>query len=829
MANSPIQIVLNTNDFITVWDRNGGGPHKDFYEDKDQAFVLHRDSISSQLFDIKRAINENAFSGITYAKLTLKQSALAKSHRPTSAMFRKDIAPVVGGGDLGELFVELTASSINKITSKMEDVETETRWKTDKNGKEVAHPSELRSEIGAIEEIRAYTASDKRKFSVNDGFKWLSQPQTGGAYIIELFETPPPRHDWDNLTEEKLSLFKSFIDGLTKFNQGIVASRVADNTRNQPLLGIKLEESSAPANIQWLETQSISKRRNTFIKISQDVSRHTDLLNFLDNHPLVKKILLPPIITKSDNPQFSSDSTKKFNVPKVKKDKLYPKIAIVDGGVSDVLNEWVEEKWGFLGDTDKDEEHGTFIAGLLVSGNELNGLEVCKESDGCKIIDLDLLPKTSSFENYYLNPLLFFQELEIAVKELKARTGVRIFNFSLNIEEHVSSDGYSPAAKMLDKIAEDNDVVFVISAGNTGVNDFRKEWPSDAIDALSILASSKNDIIKTPAESCRNISVSALNPPNMKGIIPFAPSNYSCRGPGIRVGLKPDLAHVGGAGTRITGKGHGLHSIDTNGNITNGCGTSYAAPNVAKTLACLDEAIEGEVSRESLIALAVHHATLPKVLQDKKFKEIAKHLVGFGTPKDSDSILKGNDHSITLVFANRIHDGKRMSFNFTWPPSLVRSGKCFGYARLTLVSTPPFDYRYGAEFVRVNIDAHLRQEQKDGRYNGKLKSIYLPDNSGNPLYEKNQISHSFKWSPIKVYEGNFSRGIGESTSWKLEVDYLARSGESVPRSGVPFTALLTIADPDGEAPIFNDMRQSLQSFGVQTVDIRNAARILNRV
>ena len=58
--------------------------------------------------------------------------------------------------------------------------------------------------------------------------------------------------------------------------------------------------------------------------------------------------------------------------------------------------------------------------------------------DGCKIIDLDILPLAHKYETYFPKPFQFFNELEGAVQELKARTGVRIFNFSMNIEEHAS-------------------------------------------------------------------------------------------------------------------------------------------------------------------------------------------------------------------------------------------------------------------------------------------------------------------------------------------------------------------------------------------------------
>lgn len=827
MANSPVQIVLNTNDFIEALDNKGGGPSKDFFAGNDSDFVEHRDNLQKQLSEIRSMQLVNSFAKISYAKVTLKQAALAKSHRPTSQVFKRDIAPVVGAGDLGELFVELTPESINEINKKVGQAETETRYK-EKNGKSEPNPTRLRSEVGAIQDIVPYTASDKRKFSVKEAVEWFSNPQTGGSYMVELFEAPSARQDWDLLSQYKFDLFKSFFDGLENIGNGLFASRVTTGIGSAIIFGIKLEKSTSAPIIQLFPLSSSGNKPGEKRALDLDTKKHSELLDFLGKHPLVKKITLPPIILQS-TPAGTIKRGKTFAMPSVKKGTSYPKVCVVDGGVSDIYGDWIEDRWGLISPSDKDENHGTFIAGLAIIGQTLNGNAICREIDGCKIIDLDILPLASRYDTYFPKPFQFFSELESAVQELKARTGVRIFNFSMNIEEHASTTGYSLFAQLLDKIAEENDVVFVISAGNTRPVDMRREWPDDTFEAVKILASSRNDAIKKPAESCRNVSVSALNPPNIDGIVPYALSNYSCRGPGLRVGLKPDFAHIGGSGTVHPTLGHGLLSLDVSGKIVDGCGTSYAAPNVAKTLASLDHSIEGSVSRETLIALGIHHAVLPESLNDKSLRNVTKHLVGFGIPKGSEEILDGDPSVITLVFANRAISGHKMSFKFSWPSSLVRDGKCFGHAKLTIVSTPRFDYRYGAEFVRINIDGALRQMQKNGNYLGRLSAIYTPDEGDGSLYEKDQIEHSFKWSPVKVYEKTFPRGVGPTTEWSLDVEYLARDGVTIPREGVPFTAILTISDPNKEKPVFNDVRQMLQSLGVQAVDIKTAARVVPRV
>lgn len=824
--NNPIQVVLNTNSFIETWDRPPGGSNKDFFAGNDAEFIIHKENIQRQLNDVKALQINNNFSKMSFAKVTLRETALAKSHRPTSQIFKSGFAPVIGAGNLGELYVELTPERIDKIENKISQAEEETKYKF-KDGKEIPKPSTLRSEVGSIDKISPYTASDKRSFSVSEALDWLSTPGSGSAYIVELFEAPSDRKDWDILPKAKYDLFKTFFEGLQAFGNGILAHKINQGKGSAALFGIKLEDNNLSPNIQLQPSSTSSRRSENKSNLDLNADRHNSLINFLDIHPLVKKINLPPIVRRSYTSEYRI--REKFTVPEFKEEGSYPKICVVDGGVSDVYKNWIEDRWGLVSPDDKDENHGTFIAGLTLFGQTLNGGEVCRELDGCKIIDLDILPMADRYGYYFSKPLEFFSELEIAVKELKARTGVRIFNFSLNFSEHASTSGYSLPAQILDKIAEENDVIFIISAGNTDPRDFRKEWPDNNFDALKILATSRNDTIKKPAESCRNLSVAAVNPPNLEGIVPYALSNYSCRGPGLKVGLKPDLAHIGGAGTKVDDLGHGLISVNPDGFIVDGCGTSYATPQVAKTLASIDNLIEGDVSRETLIGLGIHHANMPESLSDKKLNNITKHLIGFGIPDDSNSMLDGDPHSITMIFANRAKNGRRMSFNFSWPECLVKDGKCIGRAKLTIVSSPGFDYGYGSEFVRVNINAALRQQQNDGKYKGRLDAIYTPTSKDAGKYEKDQIEHSFKWSPVKVYEKTFKRGVGPTTDWKLEVEYLTRDGVKMPSSGVPFTVLLTISDPDKNEMVYDGMRQNLQSLGVTTADIKTATRISPRI
>ncbi|MCY4305663.1 MAG: S8 family peptidase [Aestuariivita sp.] len=274
------------------------------------------------------------------------------------------------------------------------------------------------------------------------------------------------------------------------------------------------------------------------------------------------------------------------------------------------------------------------------------------------------------FSSYYPDgPHDFFDELNTAITDARDRHNVRVFNLSLNIETPISSKYYSTYAHLLDQIAENNNVLIFISAGNIDQQDWRPEWPKDTAVALSNLAVARNDDLLIPAESVRNITVAALNPPSQGRCLPFAPACYSRRGLGLRSGIKPDFAHVGGSGFSHPLRGHGLYSISPDGTVIDGCGTSYATPLVAKTAARLVQEIEGEISRETLIALLVHNAEIPTPLHSKDFDLIAQHLVGFGVPKPANQILETDEHSITLVFASLIQKRQQINFQFSWPLS----------------------------------------------------------------------------------------------------------------------------------------------------------------
>jgi hypothetical protein len=524
---SPIQIILNDRDYEQARDGGGGGPKKDFFANRDKEFRQHKAALIGQLNTIADTIEGQSQGDVGYLKVILRRSAWAKSHRPLASLFRPDRIAMVGGGDLGEIYFEARPGTLRTIAAEIAKAENETNLKFDEEkGKDVPHPSARRSETGAIEKIDIYGPQDRRSFGVEDGISWLSNPMTGSSYEIELFDVPPPRNQWDAFDEGRQRLYLTFVEGLSSVGHGLTVQRQFVRDQAQPLLSVRVSQSAAAPTLQLGPSQPVERRRDRELAaFDPALQRHRKLLRFLDNHPLVRHIDLPPVIVRTiDGFKVSGQSAaasgrgrpRKFSMPDRNSKRSYPRLGVIDGGISRELEDWIIGRWDVLDSSDMDHDHGTFVGGLAVAGNALNGSEICPEPDGAEIADLAVYPsdgKPGAFRSYYPDgPSQLFDEIEYAVADAKARHNIRVFNMSLNVQNPAQPDRYSHYAARLDQIAEANDAILFVPTGNTTRQDSRPEWVADETQALLGLAGARNDALLMPAESVRNVAIAAVNP-----------------------------------------------------------------------------------------------------------------------------------------------------------------------------------------------------------------------------------------------------------------------------------------------------------------------------
>lgn len=794
MANNPVQIVMNTQNYVGYLERQPGGSNTDFYAGQDEKFAEHKASLLSQISDIKSTSAKKDDAGLVFVKVSLQSRAIAKSHRPIQKVFDIRKSDYIGGEKMGSMIMEMPAEELDKVYGIVSGAEEETTWEV-RNNKRTAKPSRVRSEVGAINSIQKYSSADRRKFTIEKAREWLQRPETGGAYYIEMMI--------------------GMADSLSK-PDGIIKELELSELQN---FSERLEGAGFPIELSEVE-QEFAGSKILVVKILReyvsDLSVHEGLISFFENEELVKHILLPPIL-QSEFAGAESEESVEIQQPG---EGLYPVVGIIDTGVSELdgLSSWKIGETDYVPSEDQDHSHGTFIAGLIAHGDQLNQYQELDELK-CKYFDLGLHPtQASKYEDYYPRGFIdFLVQLDYEIVAAK-NEGVRVFNMSLSVELPVSDDEYGVFASTIDKLARKHDVIFVLPAGNLNGNLVRENWPVEKIKLLEMLAGYKyqgQDRLFQPADSISSVVVGALDPPDEAGLI--KPARYTRRGPGPGLGAKPDLSHIGGKYDKNTG----LKSISKNGVLVEDCGTSYAAPLVAKTLAVLNSNIEGDVGVETLKALLMHNTVIPECFLDDDLHAIRKDFVGVGIPQKADDCLTVEDYQISLIFNGTITDKNALDFQFSWPESLVNdSGGCRGDVKVTMAYAPPVDKRYGAEFVRVNMDVFLRQEEVD-KGTGEVKFRGRLSGDEHKNYEKELVENGSKWWPVKVKTGRFLRK-GASSQWKLVVVPLVRANCLFPEEGIPFSVVLTISDGKKIAPVFTEMRTQLQQQGVEMSDVKTA-------
>ncbi len=840
----PIQVFLDTKRFIELPEpQQFAGGSKDFFEGNNKGFAEHKTRLKTRVENVAASLRRINQPG-GFIKVRQRDEALAKSHRPLGNLFSPSNSfALVGAERVGELLFQATPAALDRLAGIIESkAELTPRLVENKKTGEPEHRvSGYRSELGGIDDIRLYDATDKVTFSADEAVRWMNQPNVIGGYIVELFR--PHRDVSPEAVDRMVAQFRQGLESLqggllvrpflpstltTQYGEPSLALSVQLTSDNRRLIELPFQADGHSA----VMAEASLPQAMRGVRGDLTVGRHAELLTLLAEQALVRSVELPPILETSPSSGGAKLGMTPMAAPAEGVD--YPTVAIIDGGVIDAapLNKWKVGDAGLVPAGDRDEGHGTFIAGLISAGSELNpALNGEIEPVGCKFYDLDLFPRRELRNTYYPDLEDLFDTLDEKVKVAKRDHGVRVFNLSFSIGKRSSRLAYSLAADRLDRIARGNDVIFVVAAGN--LSTYRPPWPAKAEDAAVMLAgfSSDDQQITAPSEHVLGITVGAVNPHGMVGHVPMMPTTYTRRGPGVGGARKPDLAHYGGVGaTNETG----LVSLSVTGEAMHNCGTSFAAPFAAATIATLDQRLARQSTRETLLALPVHRAKRPDVLNRPALRHVSREFVGFGIAPPADVMLNDEPHSVTLVFSETLLAKQRLEFPFAWPKSLVDvNGSCRGRAAVTLCYTPPIDPDHREEAIRVQLEAFLHQEKSTEATGEIAWESRLNHDAGDVPQGMNKtesylIRTGLKWSPLKRYQVSMPQGRGNTSNWRLSLESLVRAGVAFPTSGVTFTLILTISDLDAAAAIREEMRLDLQNRGLVLADIALAHRLRPR-
>lgn len=748
----------------------GGGPPPKPFRTVDAAYRM---SLSHQVAAIHEALIPQ-FKQIPAAPVRVKllKKASAKSHRPEH-LFSSDTCPIVSAGHLGELFLKATPQGLSNLKTVIESNKSE----------------RIIKELSCIEAIEMVTPVYRR----------------GGAEPKDILRRSPRGEE-------------GFFTRVRLFNFG------AD--KDQTALVANFEEICRHRNIR---ISSAGYSTGSFIygaecRTVEDVDALSRVVGVrsVGNMPLIRTIS-PQMFNPKPLPKLMTRGEVSGDVPVV---------VVVDSGISDQIPElktWTVGRKSQVATAYRNTEHGTFVAGLICWGSDLNPTVAGIDSNPCGVFDFQVIPNNdpSKGDTESLSEQEFLISLDTALQE--HANELKVWNLSLGTDAICSLDQFSAFAEELDNLQEKYQVSFVISAGNyvsPPLLDYPRSDPQ--IEAGRITA---------PADSILGIAVGSISHVDYKKNGPkvHQPSAFSRHGAGPNYIIKPDLVHYGGSCSTDGMHISGIRSVTAAGSAEN-LGTSFAAPLVSRSLAQIYHQITPTPNPVLARALLTHHARDPR--NGQRVPDGEENFFGFGLPAPVPYCLECMPHTSTLVFDDHLRPGYFLEWDdFPYPPSLRRNGRNFGEIWMTVAFSPARGARWGSEYCETHIEANFGvYRDQVSRETGEIKTKFIglvPPEHKNPgvLYEAYQVEKLRKWAPVRTYYGNLGETGERGERWRLKVRLLTRHGveEEETFKSQPFSLIITISDPDKKAPVYDEMARSLLNrFQSQNLALRAAARVRSR-
>jgi hypothetical protein len=269
------------------------------------------------------------------AKVTLKEEALAKSHRPTS-LFTKSTCPIIGTMGFGEILVSVTPEGLANLKNKILTTEA-------------LKPS---ANISTIDKIEPFTENERLNF-----YNWnqLEDKIQNDLIKLSIFDHQNDRKN-EKLRKALFELAEEYGINLTKLDYGSIKNLYVAEVKNQ----------------------KAKKALSNFIGLRSVLPMpHYQPLNILNPMTILGKV-----------------DTTLFSGPLANRD--YPTVGIIDSGVcpnNTLLKPWIVATESYVPAGLEDHSHGTMVAGLIVNSKVLNHNDPRFPSSQAKIVDVNVFPK----------------------------------------------------------------------------------------------------------------------------------------------------------------------------------------------------------------------------------------------------------------------------------------------------------------------------------------------------------------------------------------------------------------------------------------------------
>lgn len=571
----------------------------------------------------------------------------------------------------------------------------------------------------------------------------------------------------------------------------------------------------------------------------------SDSLNALKTFEALETLLPMPLYSlsyDSVSPLAAMELPIKYPI----EGKSYPKVGVLDSGIEAIphLKPWIMENKFSKVPTDRmNTQHGTFVSGILVYGDDLQNQNYTGV-DGCYLFDAIVMP---DINREPIEEADLIEHISEAIE--KHYEEIKIWNLSLGTRKEAHSSLFSPFGKALDQLQEKYNVIICKSAGN----------------CLNFQYGKPVSRIAESADSVRSLVVGSISQEKNTHDVSDVdhPSPFSRIGKGPAYINKPDLTHYGGnagvnpATNKITISG--VNSFHPNGSIAADSGTSFSTPRVTAIVAGLSHNVTEEYDPLLLKALALHSAKYPAVLTLPNAEKI-KHM-GFGVPGHIADTLFNDPNEITLILQDTLVKGEWIEIaDFPFPQSMIENGFYYGEIIATVVSAPHLSESQGSEYCQSNLEIRLgTYDQLKNRQGPTIRNDIGLDNPKNILNdsfyaaafrnghsgafatERTLIKFGDKYQPVKKYavnleemtQANKRNYLTAPKKWYLQIEAFYRDfivGRSTVDSfelSQDFCLIITIRDNKRKHGVYDQVTQylNLNGFVHSNMNVRADVKI----
>jgi hypothetical protein len=468
-----------------------------------------------------------------------------------------------------------------------------------------------------------------------------------------------------------------------------------------------LERTSLITSFEnWLnENELINKDRvsNDLIVLYR-LEVNTTQLERLLNHRDVRMVDLPPKF----NLNISLLNTDIQNIPEVPSPpENAPGIVVLDSGLATghpLLSAAIGDAQSFLDGKGSDDEHGH---GTMVAGKALYGDVSTTIENGSFTPELRLFSGRILDEKLESDTKLIEHQVEESVRYFVENYNCKIFNLSYGDSNKPYTGGrIRGLAVVLDILARELDVLFVVPTGNYYSYDSPLEWKAAYPDLLL------ENTLLDPAPSVSSLTVGSLahydqtrnssrhaNDPAEQSFANFnQPSPFSRSGPGIKGAIKPEFVAYGGNYAVDTRTDNIIQSLlgEVSFNkdfaqgrlLTEDVGTSYSAPSIAHIAARVLGVYPDASTNQIRSLLAAHSTTPPEVLslfnQDKS-KTILT--TGYGMI-DEEALFRSLDDDLSIFANDSLSNKSHHFYEIPIPIEFWEGRKRLRQVSVSLAHTP---------------------------------------------------------------------------------------------------------------------------------------------